>query len=213
MKVIVRRGFKLIYSIKGKVDALLDNAAVIECGGVGYLIQASMGTLAALSGKEEAKLFTVMQVRENDVSLIGFVNREDLRIFELLTGVSGVGTKAALSIQSTLTSSEIVLSILTDDDKSLSRAPGVGKKIAQRLALELKGKFKTGADDYSDFSNASSGGGSISAATPKQEAVEALVVLSFARVEAVRTVAEVTTDGMTAEDIIKAALRKLKGSA
>jgi len=201
----------LFYSIKGKVEAILDNAAVIECGGVGYLIQASMGTLAALSGKDEAKLYTILQVRENDISLIGFANREDLRIFELLTGVSGVGTKAALSIQSTLSASEIVLAILTDDDKSLSRAPGVGKKIAQRLALELKSKFKTGADDYSDFASAP-GSGRASAETPKQEAVEALVVLSFARVEAVKTVAEVTTDGMTAEDIIKAALKKLKGS-
>ena len=199
----------MFYSIKGKVEAILDNAAVIECGGVGYLIQASMGTLAALSGKDEAKLYTVFQVRENDVSLIGFANREDLRIFEMLTSVSGVGTKAALSIQSTLSSSEIVLSILTDDDKSLSRAPGVGKKIAQRLALELKGKFKTGADDYSSFASAPSGGAAMDS-TPKQEAVEVLVVLSFARVEAVKTVAEVTTDGMTSEDIIKAALKKLK---
>jgi Holliday junction DNA helicase RuvA len=201
--------FELFYSIKGSVEAVLDNAAVIECGGVGYLIQASMNTLAELSGKAEAKLYTVLQVRENDVSLIGFANREDLRIFELLTSVSGVGTKAALSIQSTLSASEIVLAVLTDDDKMLSRAPGVGKKIAQRLALELKSKFKaTGdADDYKAFGTANNAS---SANTPKQEAVEALVVLSFSRGEAVKTVAEVALDGMSVEEIIKEALKKMR---
>jgi Holliday junction DNA helicase RuvA len=148
-----------------------------------------------------------MQVRENDVSLIGFVNREDMRIFEQLTSVTGVGAKAALSIQSTLSASEIVFAVLTDDDKALCRAPGIGKKIAQRLALELKGKFgavggSTGSVDLRP---------SVSAAeqSPKAEAVEALVALSFPRVEAMRAVAETAVDGMSAEGIIKAALRKL----
>jgi len=199
----------VFYSVKGNIEAILDNAAVIECGGVGYLIQASGSTLAELSGKTEAKLYTTMLVRENDVSLIGFISREDLRIFELLTSINGVGAKAALSIQSTLSDSDIVLAVISDDDKALSRAPGVGKKIAQRIILELQGKFK-GIDANAD-SYVKMGMSAATPETPKQEAVEALVALGFSRMDAVKTVAEVALDEMTVEDIIKATLRKLAG--
>lgn len=201
---------ELIASIRGTVEAVYENAVVIECNNIGYLVQASAATISGLSslGKTEVKMHTLMLVREDAVSLVGFLSQDDLHIFEMLTSVSGVGAKAALSLQSALSPSQIMLAVLTDDVAALSKAQGVGKKIAQRIALELKDKVKTD-DAMKDMSISPQQSFAVSAGGAKQDAVEALTSLGYGRSEAVKTVLEVALEGMSAEQIIKLALKKL----
>ena len=207
-----RKGIVMIAFIKGTIEEVTESAVVIECGGIGYEVLTSASAVSRLSarGGREAKLFTSMQVREDGVSLIGFPSREELESFTMLCSVSGVGTKAALSILSVLSPSELMLAVVADDVAALSKAPGVGKKIAQRLALELKDKFKTAGR-----------GGDMSAAVPpgvsvggmdggaKQDAVDALVSLGYGRSEALRAVMEAAAEDMQTEQILKLALKKL----
>ncbi|MCL2350555.1 MAG: Holliday junction branch migration protein RuvA, partial [Defluviitaleaceae bacterium] len=123
----------MIAYIMGRVADVGEGALVLECNNLGYMISASNTTLSRLSVGMDVKLYTALQVKENDISLIGFLSREDVKIYHLLCSVSGVGTKAALAIQSVLDSSRIVLAILTEEADELSRAQGVGKKLASRI--------------------------------------------------------------------------------
>ena len=198
----------MISYIIGEITDVGDGAAVIECGGLGYLVHVSASTASRLAIGGMTKLFTTMQIRENDISLIGFLSKEDARIYDMLVSVSGVGTKAALAIQSVLDAQQIVLAILTEEADQLSRAQGVGKKLAGRIVLELKDKLKSGeafAQHVSPQQSIASGGN----ADIKQEAVEALLVLGYSRAEALRAVMEIALDGMTTEQIIRQALKKL----
>ena len=203
----------MIAFIKGIVEEVTESAVVVECGGIGYEVLTSASAVSKLSARagQEVKLFTSMQVREDDISLIGFPSREELAAFALLCSVSGVGTKAALSILSVLSPSELMLAVVADDVAALSKAPGVGKKIAQRLALELKDKFKM-AGRGGDMSVAIPAGVSVSGSLDggaKQDAVDALVALGYGRSEALRAVMEIQADGMDTEQILKLALKKL----
>ena len=198
----------MISYIIGEIADVNDGTAVIECGGLGYLVHVSASTASRLATGSMTKLFTTMQIRENDISLIGFLSKEDARIYDMLVSVSGVGTKAALAIQSVLDAQQIVLAILTEEADQLSRAQGVGKKLAGRIVLELKDKLKSGeafAQHVSPQQSIASGGN----ADIKQEAVEALLVLGYSRAEALRAVMEIALDGMTTEQIIRQALKKL----
>ena len=198
----------MISYIIGEIADVSDGAAVIECGGLGYLVQVSASTASRLAIGGITKLFTTMQIRENDISLIGFLSKEDAKIYDMLVSVSGVGAKAALSIQSVLDAQQIVLAILTEEADQLSRAQGVGKKLAGRIVLELKDKLKSGeafAQHVSPQQSIASGGN----ADIKQEAVEALLVLGYSRAEALRAVMEIALEGMTTEQIIRQALKKL----
>lgn len=201
---------KLIASVKGTVESVYENAVVIECNNIGYLIQASAATLSDLSsmGRAEVKIHTLTLVREDSVSLVGFLSKDDLHVFELLTSVSGVGAKAALAMQSALSSSQIMLAILTDDTAALSKAQGIGKKIAQRIAMELKDKVKTDGA-MKDMSISPQQSFTMGTGGAKQDAVEALTALGYGRSEAVKTVLEVALAEMTTEQIIKLALKKL----
>jgi len=202
----------MIAFIKGTIEEVTESAVVLACGGMGYEVLTSGTAISriAASAGQEVKLFTSLQVREDGVSLIGFPSREELEAFALLCSVSGVGTKAALSILTVLSPSELMLAVVADDVAALSKAPGVGKKIAQRLALELKDKFKT-AGRGSDISVAIPA--SVSAADVdggvKQDAIDALVALGYGRSEALRAAMEVAAEGMNTEQILKLALKKL----
>ena len=198
----------MISYIIGEIADVGDSTAVIECNGMGYLVHVSASTASRLSVGAITKLFTTMQIRENDISLIGFLSKEDVKIYDMLVSVSGVGAKAALSIQSVLDAQQIVLAILTEEADQLSRAQGVGKKLAGRIVLELKDKLKSGeafAQHVSPQQSIASG----SNTDIKQEAVEALLVLGYSRSEALRTVMEIALEGMTTEQIIRQALKKL----
>jgi len=196
----------LIAYINGKVAHVGETALILEAGAMGYHLQASASTLSRLSVGQEVRLHTALQVKENDISLIGFLTAEDVQMFYLLTSVSGVGAKVALAIQSTLDSGRISLAILTEEADELVRAPGVGKKLANRIVLELKDKMKS-----SEIAQEASPQQNIGAGNPeaKQEATDALLTLGYSRSEALRAVMEIALADMTAEQIIRGALKHL----
>ena len=197
----------MIAHIIGNIAEVAESAVIIECGGLGYYVQVSAATLSRLSKGDEIKLHTTMQIRENDISLIGFLSREDAKMFDMLIGVSGVGTKAALAIQSVLDASQIVLAILTEEADQLSRAQGVGKKLASRIVLELRDKLKSNETFAAHITPQQAIGDTN--ADAKQEAIQALLALGYSRAEALRAVMEIALEGMTAEQIIRGALKRL----
>jgi Holliday junction DNA helicase RuvA len=195
--------------IKGKLETRGNDYIILEAGGIGYKISTSLTTLeAAGQPGHEFKVFTHLYVREDVMSLFGFATYEELNTFELLLTVSGVGPKVALSLLSSVSPSKFALAVITDDAKTLTRAPGVGSKMAQRIILELKDKIKkeqlalnTGA--AMDVPATAQEGSKLS------EAVSALMVLGYSHIEASRAVASVFSDEMDLETIIKNALKGL----
>ena len=131
----------MFHYLNGVAAELLPNLAVIDCGGVGFEVNTSAYTLSQLKIGEKAKLYTYVYIREDTFEIYGFSGQSEKRCFEMLLGVSGVGPKAALSILSSNTPEGLVMSIVTGNEKAIMAAPGVGKKIAQRVILELKDKL------------------------------------------------------------------------
>ena len=134
----------MFYYLSGTVTHIEPYLAVIDCGGVGYACRTTSYTLSALKKGDKGKLFTHLNVREDAMELYGFATQEELNLFQQLISVSGVGPKAALSILSASTPANLALSIITGDEKALTCAQGIGKKIAQRVILELKDKLAKG---------------------------------------------------------------------
>ena len=137
----------MFYYLSGTVTHIEPYLAVIDCGGVGYACRTTSYTLSALKKGDKGKLFTHLNVREDAMELYGFATQEELNLFQQLISVSGVGPKAALSILSASTPANLALSIITGDEKALTCAQGIGKKIAQRVILELKDKLAKGGGD------------------------------------------------------------------
>ena len=127
----------MIYYVSGKVTILEPGLAVIDCGGVGYGCRVTAYTAAQLKLNTDARLFVTESIREDAYDLYGFISREEQRCFALLTGINGVGPKAALSILSANTPANLAMAVVMGDEKALTAAPGIGKKIAQRIILEL----------------------------------------------------------------------------
>ncbi|MCL2353548.1 MAG: Holliday junction branch migration protein RuvA [Defluviitaleaceae bacterium] len=196
----------MISYIIGKVADIQEGALILEAGHMGYYIHASSITLSQLSLGVEVQLHTALQIKENDISMIGFLSVEDVKMFGMLTSVSGVGTKAALAIQSALDTSRIILAILTEEVDELTLAQGVGKKLASRVVLELKDKLKNTeiAGNVAPQQNISQGN-----AQAKEEATSALVSLGYSKNEALRVVMELALADMTTEQIIRQALKRL----
>lgn len=134
----------MFYYLNGTVAHIEPYLVVIDCGGVGYACRTTSYTLSALKKGEKGKVFTHLNVREDAMELYGFATQEELNLFQQLISVSGVGPKAALSILSSNTPANLALSIITGDEKALTCAQGIGKKIAQRVILELKDKLAKG---------------------------------------------------------------------
>ncbi len=197
----------MIYCLNGKVLKKTLDTVVISCGGVGYLAQVPLSTAEALPAPgKEAILYTVMSVSENDVSLYGFATEDQRACFKMLTGVSGVGPKAALAILSVMSPEKVALAASSGDHKAFTAANGVGPKLAQRIALELKDKVGKGLAAGTGFA------GNVSAAPAPQsapaQAVAALVSLGYSTSDAAAAVARVD-DTLPVQDIIKIALRGL----
>ena len=196
--ILKKFGENMISYIKGTLERRGENDIIVEAGGIGYRIFVSPATLAKLPQTGEAvQIFTYFSVKEDGMSLYGFAAREEQEMFEKLLLVNGVGPKGALGFLSVLNPSEIVMAILSDDVKTLSKAPGVGRKTAQRVILDLKDKFKT--EDAESV-----GGGDA-----KFEAIDAMTALGYSRSEAAQAVNAVAAEGMTTEDILKAALKRM----
>lgn len=168
----------MIYSVRGKLIHKENSAAVVECGGVGYLCQTTYNTLRTLRLNSEVTLYTYLNVREDAVDLFGFATQSELATFKTLISVSGVGPKAGLSILSELTAEQVAMAIATDDIKTITRAQGIGKKIAQRIILELKDKLAKSEQMQSGSVQMPQ---AVSGNIPK--AVEALGVLGYTPAE------------------------------
>lgn len=197
----------MFYHIEGKVTDVEPALVVIDCGGVGYALNASLNTISRVSLGERAKLYVSEAIGESNFDLYGFCSKEEKRCFEMLTSVSGIGPKAALSILSYNTPDDLALAIINGNDKALTVAPGVGKKIAQRVILELKDKVSKGLGSTSEIKlpavSASAQGGVMN------DVMTALAVLGYSGSDVAPALNSLDTDGMTAEQIIKAVLKQM----
>lgn len=196
----------MFYHISGKVSDIEPNLVIIDCSGIGFALNASVNTLSRLQIGESAKLYTYENVREDAFDLFGFFDKQEKRCFEMLIGVSGVGPKAAISILSSSTPEGLAMAVISGDEKALTAAPGIGKKIAQRILLELKDKI---AKETSGIAV-----GSMSSAVPSNgsklsDAVSALAVLGYSNSEITVVMKDIDVDSTALEDIIKQALRKM----
>lgn len=199
----------MFYYVEGTVALLKQGLAVIDCGGVGYACHASQNTIGKLKIGARARLLTYLNVREDIFELYGFIDEEEQSCFEMMIGVSGVGPKAALSILSVAPPDRLALSIITGDEKMLMQAPGIGKKIAQRIVLELRDKMckeqLETASSVSPVAMAAASGG----VSHTQEAVAALMVLGYSQAEALQAMEGMDAAQMEAEEIIRQCLKKL----
>ena len=196
----------MFYYVDGTVSVLQQGLVVIDCGGVGYACHASQNTIGKLKTGEKARLLTWLNVREGVFELYGFIDEEEKSCFLMLTSVNGVGPKAALSILSVAPPDRLALSIITGDEKMLMQAPGIGKKIAQRIVLELRDKMsREQLETASAASPAAVSGG----VNHTQEAVAALMVLGYTQAEALHAMEGLDAAGMEADEIIRQCLKKL----
>lgn len=197
----------MFYHIEGVVSELEPYLTVVDCGGVGFAINTSLNTLGSLRLGERAKLYVSESIREDSFELYGFASKSERRSFELLIGVSGVGPKAAISILSSSTPEALAMAVLAGDEKALTVAPGVGKKLAQRVILELKDKLakESGGIELPAASVAVSIGGGGAMA----DAAAALGVLGYGSAEINAALKKVDGSALTVEEIVKAALRSM----
>ncbi|MBR6444647.1 MAG: Holliday junction branch migration protein RuvA [Firmicutes bacterium] len=197
----------MIHYIKGTLTMKFNGGVVVETGGIGYEVYVPDNSAAYLKKDgDDIMLYTVMQVREDDVSLYGFTEREAMDIFNKLTTVSGVGAKAAMAILSAMPLHEVKQAIIFEDAASLTRANGIGKKTAERVVLELKDKIGSAADIAPQIQSAE---GVPAANDEKTEAINGLIALGYSKSEAVNALSKVGGSGLTTEDYIKEALKSL----
>ena len=197
----------MFYHLDGKVAELGQGMAVIDCNGVGYLVNTSLTTQSRLKVGERSELYVSESGREDAFELFGFATKGEKRSFDLLIGVSGVGPKAALSILSAYTPEALAMAILSGDEKALTVAPGIGKKIAQRVILELKDKL---AKESGDFELPMKSGAPVAVGDGKlSDAAAALAVLGYGPAEINVALKGVDVAPLTVEEIIKAALKNM----
>ena len=193
----------MYYYIKGELVLKQDNFAVVDNSGVGYKIYTSGLSLSGVSVGDEVTFYTYLYVREDIFDVYGFTKNDELTMFLHLLSVSGVGPKAALAILSTLTPNQLVLAVMTNDAKALTKANGVGAKMAQRVILELSGKLKN-----SEILPDESLPQEVTLDTSAVEAVSALTVLGYSQAEAKKAVSKVDPT-LGVEEIVRKALAHL----
>lgn len=187
----------MIAKIKGKIEFLKDSYVVVDVNGVGYKVYITLHTFGLVAGKENVELFTHTYVREDTLSLYGFLELEELEMFELLIGISGIGPKAALGILSIANPQTVRTAVLNDDASILTRVSGVGKKIAQRVILELKNKI----EDMPQQEKAKVVGDS--------DALEALVAMGYSVTDARETLKLLPSEINDVGERVKMALKSL----
>lgn len=198
----------MISYVKGRLTERFGDTIVVEAGSLGFNIRVPLSLLDTLPDiGREVMIYTYFQVKEDAMSLYGFASRQDLDMFKLLIGVNGVGPKGALAVLSVLSPESLRIAIVTGDAKALARAPGIGNKTAQRILLDLKDKIPAEALTEAVFAPREEKTSMTGAA---KEACDALTALGYSAAEAYRAVSRVEdTDGMTAEDVLKASLKYL----
>ena len=191
----------MFHYIKGNITMKFESGVVIETNGIGYEVFVPDNSSVYLAdSKETVLVYTAMIVREDDVSIYGFADKEALDLFRKLMTVNGVGAKAAMAILSCMPASEIKKAIVFDDAATLTKANGIGKKIAQRITLELKDKLGAvgGLTEAAEKLVSDSG---------KTEAIDGLISLGYSRSEAVSALAGIGDDDLTTEEYMKRALK------
>ncbi len=198
----------MFYHLNGTVTELEPGLAVIDCGGVGFAVNTTANTLGQLHTGKPAKLYICEQVREDAFELFGFATLGEKKCFEMLISVSGVGPKAAIAILSVNTPEHVCMAVLGDDERALTAASGVGKRLAQRIILELKDKMGKQAESLA--------GTGVTPAAPAAgdktamgDVMSALTVLGYSRAECAAAVRGLDLESMTVEDAIRAALRNM----
>lgn len=198
----------MLYHLNGTVAELGRNLVVIDCGGIGFALSATLNTISKLKIGEKSKLYVAEAIGETNYDLYGFAEKTEKRSFEMLLSVSGIGPKAALSILSYTSPEGLALAVMNNDVRSLTAAPGIGKKIAQRVILELKDKIakEMSVEDV----------GLPTVSTPAaaensniNDALTALTVLGYSSAEVAPILKQIDLSGMDAEQIIKAVLRHM----
>lgn len=198
----------MLYSVRGKLIHKEPYLAVVECGGVGFKCITTTSTLAKLAETgSEVTLYTYLHVREDLMDLFGFSDMGELNCFKMLLSVSGVGPKVALAVLSDLTPERFALCVAANDAKTITKAQGVGAKLAQRIILELKDKLKS-ADLPTSLSGDAFTGGGASFGGSAGEAVSALVVLGYSQGDAARAVSGLAPD-LPSSELIRQALKYL----
>ena len=195
----------MFYYINGTVTVLEANLAVLDCGGVGYACHTTGYTLSQLQVGKQQKLYTYCNIKEDAFDIFGFSTKEELNCFNRLIGVSGVGPKVALAILSAATPSQFTLAVMTGDEKTLTMAPGVGKKMAQRIILELKDKMTGELPEM---------GGTAAivpaaAGNKASEAAAALASLGYSQSEIGLALKGVDVERLSLEEIVRSALRAM----
>ena len=202
----------MISFIKGELDSIYEDGIVIENGGIGYDIKVPLSVMNELpSIGDEVKIHTYLYVREDILSLYGFLTRDDLQVFKLLITVNGIGPKGALGILSTISPDDLRFAVLADDAKAIAKAPGIGAKTASKLILELKDKLKLEDAFEQKLSKVSADSSTAdSDKNAKNEAIQALVALGYSNTEALKAVRGIDiTPDMETEDILKLSLKKI----
>ena len=197
----------MIYYVSGPVTVLEPGLAVVDCGGVGYGCRVTAYTAAALKLNQPAKLYVTESIREDAHDLYGFISREEQRCYELLTSVNGVGPKAAMAILSSGGPQNFTLAVMTGDEKMLTAAQGIGKKIAQRIILELKDKIGGGSVEL-DFSGGPAVAAPAAQGGNKMMAHAALQELGYSPIE-IRTALKDADPNLSTEEMVRYALRAM----
>ena len=198
----------MFYSLKGNVSDILQSSIVLDVNGLGFLVNTSLKTISGLQQGEIAKLYISESIGETNFDLFGFADLQEKRFFEMLTSVSGVGPKAAISLLSAMTPDLLLLAIVNDDAKALTAAPGIGKKIAQRIILELRDKMgaelpSSGSGTSAILQTASPGNTNVS------DAMAALTVLGYGSAEINPILRSRDWSGLSTEEIIREILKTM----
>lgn len=202
----------MIAFVIGTVVDIEENKVVLEHQGMGFNINVPSTVVNRISCGEQVRLYTHMSVKEDDISLFGFLAQDDLKMYRMLLNVNGVGPKAALGVLSALSADELRFAVLADDSAAIAKAPGIGKKTAQKMILELKDKLSLEDAFEQKLANQQAKDASISHGNNEasSEAVQALVALGYSATDALRAVKQIENiQDMSVEQILKAALKRL----
>ena len=197
----------MISYVKGMLEDISDSGIVVEAGGIGYFISMPPSISVKYKQHTEVKIHTYMNVKEDGISLFGFESQKQIELFKKLTSVSGVGGKTAMALLGVCSVNEITSAIVSNDITMLCRAPGLGKKSAQRIILELKDKIST--DDITSIIGGDITSDSVDLSDAKSEALEALLVLGYGRSEAVKALSDIYLAEDDTSTLIKKALKRI----
>lgn len=200
----------MIGYIRGTIETIEEGNLILDRGGIGFQIFVPGSLAGNVRIGDEVKIYTHLHVKEDLMQLYGFLTRDDLEVFRMLLNVNGIGPKAAVGVLSALSADELRFAVLSDDAGAISKAPGIGKKTAQKMILELKDKFSLEdafEQKLTHVQQSEKGGGPGDAAG---DAVQALTALGYSGTEALQAVRKVEIrEGMDTEDILKAALKHM----